>query len=43
MLFRILKDEEETRDALQDLMVKLWNKRDDLLKCDKLKRLNQSH
>ena len=34
MLFRILKDEEETRDALQDLMVKLWNKRDDLLKCD---------
>lgn len=34
MLFRILKDEEETRDALQDLMVKLWNRRDDLLKCN---------
>ena len=33
MLFRILKDEEETRDALQDLMVKLWNRRNDLLKC----------
>lgn len=33
MLFRILKDEEETRDALQDLMVKLWNKRGDLEKC----------
>lgn len=34
MLFRILKDEEETRDALQDLMVKLWDKRHDLVKCD---------
>ncbi len=33
MLFRILKDEDETRDALQDLMVKLWNRRSDLLKC----------
>jgi RNA polymerase sigma-70 factor, ECF subfamily len=33
MLFRILKNEEETRDALQDLMVKLWNKKDDLVKC----------
>ncbi|MCY1721246.1 sigma-70 family RNA polymerase sigma factor [Prolixibacteraceae bacterium Z1-6] len=33
MLFRILKDEEETRDALQDLMVKLWNKRNDLNNC----------
>ena len=33
MLFRILKNEEETRDALQDLMVKLWNKRNDLVKC----------
>ncbi len=33
MLFRILKDEEETRDALQDLMVKLWDKRHDLVKC----------
>ncbi len=34
MLFRILGNEEETRDALQDLMVKLWNKRSDLAKCD---------
>lgn len=33
MLFRILKNEEETRDALQDLMVKLWGKKDDLDKC----------
>lgn len=33
MLFRILKNEEETRDALQELMVKLWNKRNDLDKC----------
>jgi RNA polymerase sigma-70 factor, ECF subfamily len=33
MLFRILKNEEETRDALQDLMVKLWNKRNDLMNC----------
>ena len=33
MLFRILRNEEETRDALQDLMVKLWNKRKDLEKC----------
>ena len=33
MLFRILKDEEETRDALQDLMVKLWNKREELTRC----------
>jgi RNA polymerase sigma-70 factor, ECF subfamily len=34
MLKRILKDEEETRDAIQDLMLKLWNKRHDLDKCD---------
>uniref|UniRef100_UPI003217D649 RNA polymerase sigma factor n=1 Tax=uncultured Draconibacterium sp. TaxID=1573823 RepID=UPI003217D649 len=34
MLFRILRNEEETRDALQDLMVKLWNKKDDLNKCE---------
>ncbi|HPF50465.1 MAG TPA: RNA polymerase sigma factor [Draconibacterium sp.] len=34
MLFRILGDEEETRDALQDLMVKLWDKRKELKKCD---------
>ena len=30
MIFRMLKDEEETRDALQDLMLKLWNKRGEL-------------
>ena len=34
MIKRILKDEEETRDALQDLMLKLWNKRHDLDKCE---------
>lgn len=33
MLFRILRNEEETRDALQDLMIKLWNKRMDLEQC----------
>ncbi len=33
MIFRILKNEEETRDALQDLMLKLWNKRDYLEGC----------
>ena len=33
MLFRILKDEEETKDALQDLMVKLWDKRSELDNC----------
>lgn len=33
MLYRILRNEEETRDALQDLMVKLWKKRNDLKKC----------
>lgn len=33
MLKRILKDEEETRDALQDLMIKLWNKRHELDNC----------
>ena len=32
LLKRILKDEEETRDALQDLMVKLWTKRFELKK-----------
>lgn len=36
MLFRILRSEEETRDALQDLMVKLWNKRRDLEQCSNL-------
>lgn len=34
MIKRILKDDEETRDALQDLMLKLWNKRHDLDKCE---------
>jgi RNA polymerase sigma-70 factor (ECF subfamily) len=33
MLKRILRDEEETRDALQDLMLRLWDKRNDLDKC----------
>lgn len=36
MLFRILKNEEETRDALQDLMEKLWNKRNELDHCSNL-------
>jgi RNA polymerase sigma-70 factor (ECF subfamily) len=36
MLKRILKDEEETRDALQDLMAKLWSKRDELGNCQNL-------
>ena len=36
MLFRILKDQEETMDALQDLMVKLWTKREELNKCSNL-------
>lgn len=36
MIFRILKNEEETRDALQELMLKLWNKRTDLDKCTNL-------
>ncbi len=36
MLFRILKDQEETRDALQDLMVKLWTKREELKNCTNL-------
>ncbi|HSH20409.1 MAG TPA: RNA polymerase sigma factor [Draconibacterium sp.] len=35
-IFRILKNEDETRDALQDLMLKLWNKRSDLKKCSNL-------
>lgn len=33
MLYRILRDEEETRDALQDVVVKLWNKRKELKNC----------
>jgi len=33
MLFRILKNEEETRDALQELMLKLWNRKDELGNC----------
>ncbi len=36
MIFRILKNEEETRDALQELMLKLWNKRNELFKCTNL-------
>lgn len=33
MLRGILKDEEETRDALQELMLKLWRNRNELDKC----------
>lgn len=33
MLKRILKNEEETRDAVQDLMLKLWDRRYELKKC----------
>lgn len=33
MLFSILRSEEETRDAIQDLMLKLWDKRKELDKC----------
>lgn len=36
MIFRILKNEEETRDVLQDLMLKLWGKKTDLKKCTNL-------
>lgn len=36
MLKRILKDEEETQDALQDLMIKLWSKKKELVKCTNL-------
>lgn len=33
LLKGILKDEEETRDALQELMLKLWRNRNELDKC----------
>jgi len=36
MLFRILKNEDETRDALQELMLRLWNKRNELESCSNL-------
>ncbi|WP_372948028.1 RNA polymerase sigma factor [Mariniphaga sp.] len=36
MLKRILKNEEETRDAVQELMVKFWAKRHELVKCHNL-------
>jgi RNA polymerase sigma-70 factor (ECF subfamily) len=36
MIFRILKNEEETRDAVQELMLKLWNKRTELNQCSNL-------
>lgn len=36
MIFRIIKNEEETRDAMQDLMLKLWYKRTDLMQCSNL-------
>ncbi|HOR99852.1 MAG TPA: RNA polymerase sigma factor [Prolixibacteraceae bacterium] len=34
MMKRMLGNEEETRDALQDLMLKLWNNREKLRECD---------
>lgn len=36
MVFRVLRNEEETRDALQDIMVKLWSKREELASCSNL-------
>ena len=36
MINRILKDEEESRDALQDLMLKLWGRRKELDQCKSL-------
>ncbi len=36
MLRRILKNEEETQDALQDLMLKLWHRKKELSKCTNL-------
>lgn len=30
MMKRFLKDEEDTKDAIQDLMVKLWDRRNDI-------------
>jgi RNA polymerase sigma-70 factor (ECF subfamily) len=36
MVFGILKNEEETRDALQDLMLKLWDRRKSLDQCTNL-------
>ena len=36
MINGILKDGEETRDAVQDLLLKLWAKRNDLDKCENI-------
>lgn len=36
MLRRILKNEQETQDALQDLMMKLWHRKKELTKCTNL-------
>jgi len=36
MVRRILKNDEETRDALQELMMKLWGKRFELGRCTNL-------
>ena len=36
MVKRLLKDEEESRDAVQDLMLKLWAKRHELEKCNNI-------
>ena len=36
MMKRILCSDEDTRDALQELMIRLWNKRKDLKDCQNL-------
>lgn len=36
MLKRILKNDEETQDALQDLMIKLWGRKKELANCTNL-------
>lgn len=36
MINRILRDEEESSDAVQDLMLKLWSRRNDLEKCSNI-------
>lgn len=36
MIRRIIKDEEESRDAVQELMLKLWKRRNDLEKCENM-------
>lgn len=36
MVLRILKNEEATRDALQEIMIKLWNRKNELKRCTNL-------